>query len=1122
MMRQLPMITSIVFVLLINHVVVADMSCSSSCSKDFCHDSDSKILFIPETTFALSLCPDIDPCETQFRHVIIASHDVVITTPSFTVLNSLEQCQSDSIVSFHNDILNTPITIGPSSSDDPFRFIYNLASMSLTLQPLLESNSITLLVDALLNISFPITVKGEVRLLHNLTLFSTFNPSLLTLKDDVTIDFTGGSLVLNKFWNLMTHSLTLESLDFSCHFILAITSFNFSTALHTNCVYQFSGSGEVFLKQGVSYTYPAHSPPYLIYLEESASLSLDPQTLTAPEATVFLNTTGSLRISFMLSQIAYLKTVHLVKGLFDVGNQQTVVNNLILGSEGVLYVSDSHDLSISESLLIEQNQVPYNLPLVFHGNVVVEIATDVTVTCEELAFFNFHSTRLLVKGKLLLSLVYNGVNHVKVDLDGGIVECVNGCPLAFIDTNGVLSGSLIILELPTDSGSGSPLLLEENTSITWLVKPAQEFNVICLGNCTVKTEGQWQTTSSVSFYTVNNASTTSFFILNNVDFFLVIPMTISQLYLNNKVLKVRNNGITADVGILSGEIRGGALEIKEKLMIEGSMDFSNMRVIISCYSMFSPSISFFSTVLEVSGSGHVIFPIQENTWNKFFSSSLEVAGLIEIGSYADLIDVTLIGGHLNCLTCILNLTVVDGTVTGNVSLQSINFQSNDDIYHPLYVANDSILTLHDTLIEYLDVECVSRCNILLSGIIEFHNSFRMYAVSEDAVLMNPYVASFNRVDQNLQVRIPFFNHGYLSFQSNHELTKNWFGQSNSPQSYVQSIFNTGQLFFNSILLSISALVSSSNVFEENSITFQDSEILVSNFNIDTSNLIVYQSRIWMDLFTISNSSFCLFESNVTVTSRGIIKDNCLFYNGTLISKGVLEMDTTVVYLQSSTLVFEGTVKFPSKFKFQTTWGTSLVIFNSNDIIHYLNDSLLYFYCDCSFDTPIIFINSIVSFSGVVSFSNRVSLFNSTLIFNDNVYFTASSVVDGDSNSFFMPNETLRVMGTWRMDSLLLTSKGSFYFSKSAFFNISHISVSHGCLFFEQDLNLWSISSILVMGGEVSVVNSKNVVIESLLVYSGSIIFSNLTSLELIDTTFSGGISSVPGSLFSYSFLEKCF
>ncbi|KAL0241323.1 hypothetical protein GEMRC1_006558 [Eukaryota sp. GEM-RC1] len=46
--------------------------------------------------------------------------------------------------------------------------------------------------------------------------------------------------------------------------------------------------------------------------------------------------------------------------------------------------------------------------------------------------------------------------------------------------------------------------------------------------------------------------------------------------------------------------------------------------------------------------------------------------------------------------------------------------------------------------------------------------------------------------------------------------------------------------------------------------------------------------------------------------------------------------------------------------------------------------------------------------------------------------------------------------------------------------------------------------MLVMGGEITVTNCQNVVIESLLVYSGSIIFSNLTSLELIDTAFLGG------------------
>ncbi|KAL0241234.1 hypothetical protein GEMRC1_006469 [Eukaryota sp. GEM-RC1] len=450
----------------------------------------------------------------------------------------------------------------------------------------------------------------------------------------------------------------------------------------------------------------------------------------------------------------------------------------------------------------------------------------------------------------------------------------------------------------------------------------------------------------------------------------------------------------------------------------------------------SPLLSFSSTVLEVSGSGHVIFPSQEFPGLASLPSAFDIFGLVEIDlTTDDVTDVTLMGGHLVCVSCTLNLTVFDGIVTGNATLQSINVQSND----PLYVGHNSIITLHDTFIEYLDIECVSKCNILISGNIWCYNNFRLISSSEDAALITRNTVLFNLATQNFQVYIPFFNHGYLIFQSNHEILS-CFEESNSPHSYIQFISNTGQLFFNSLLLTISSFISPSNSLEETATTFHDSEIFISNFNIDTSNLIVNHSRILIDLLTLSNSSLCFFKSNVSIVSRGVFKDNCLFHDGTLISKGVLEFNTSVVYLQSSTLVFEGMVKFPSKFEFQSLSGTSLVVFNSNDIIHVINDSVLDFYCDCAFDSPINFSNSVITFNGVVTFSNRVSLLNSTLIFNDNVCFTASSAVGGDSNSFFMPNRTLTVMGTWDIDSLQLTSEGSFHFVKSSFL-IFPISVS---------------------------------------------------------------------------------
>ncbi|KAL0241821.1 hypothetical protein GEMRC1_007056 [Eukaryota sp. GEM-RC1] len=661
MVSQLSVIASIVFVLLVNQVVVADMSCSSLCNDEYCHDSSTDTLFIPETTSVLSLCLHIGSCVPQFRHVIIASPDVVITTPSLTVYNSLVYCHPESIVSFRNDNEdNILITVGPSSSDDPFRFVSDAASMSLTLQPVLESNSITLLVDDLLNVSFPITVKGEVRLLHNLTLSATFNPSRIILEDDVTIDFTGGSLVLNKGWNLNTHILTLESLDFFCHFILALFSINFASSLHTNCVYHFSGEGEVFITSGVSYSYPANSPRYLIYLEDSASLSLYLNTLSAPVVTIHVNTTGFLRLLHAQDHIAFLKTVHLVKGRFQVGHQQAVVNNLTLGSEGVLSVSNV--LTISESLLLRQNQIPYNLPLVFVDGVEVEIGNSVSVLCEDNDLCNFHNLVLVVRGEL--DFQYYPDFPLIIRLRGGTLNCHELCQ-TFINYDALKSylNGHFILEGYTyrESWSQPPLphaidlggiqpTISVNTSIL------SYFSINCTSDCSLIFQNQGGSIITFFAFVGWNDVLAKVFIYTSVTFNNEVDLHLDEIVHISGAITAENVVITPLMKWSGGTFGSNLISVNQKFIVDHTVDFNNL-------------IYLYSASLQILSQSIVTFTNDLQFSIDYFTGPMLVSGtaIIPFTSTYNVV-VYLDYGKIECSTgCSLSVLDPNGTLGGIVS-----------------------------------------------------------------------------------------------------------------------------------------------------------------------------------------------------------------------------------------------------------------------------------------------------------------------------------------------------------------------------------------------------------------------------------------------------------------------
>ncbi|KAL0240827.1 hypothetical protein GEMRC1_006063 [Eukaryota sp. GEM-RC1] len=476
--------------------------------------------------------------------------------------------------------------------------------------------------------------------------------------------------------------------------------------------------------------------------------------------------------------------------------------------------------------------------------------------------------------------------------------------------------------------------------------------------------------------------------------------------------------------------------------------------------------------------------------------------LLRIDVITDVIDVALMSGHLVCMSCTLNLTVFDGIVTGNATLQLIDFQSIDDVYYPLSVGYDSDLILLNLDINFLDIACLFKCTIFLSGTCHFSNVFRIFSFSESATLINTNSVFFDTTEENLQLMALFINHGQLFLQSNPDQNEAPSDQSNDVSSYIDTLYNYGTFSLSGSLVSISSLFSLSSSIEHSTVTCNNSVIIISDFTADYSNIVFHRSRIVIDQLAISNSSCSLLSSELIVVSNGILNDNCLFEDGILTSQGVLKMNTSSIYLHFSTLVFEGTVIFPFYFEFQAPWGTSRVVFNSS--FHIINDSHLSFFCDCSFESSVIFTNSVITFNGVVSFFDRVSVYNSTLIFNDVALFLPTSVVDGDSHSNFKPSNTLTVMGRWNFPSFEYNSSGVFHFVNSSFFTFSLIRITQGTVIVERSLDHWTISHLSVMSGTLSITNCNNITISAFSVYSGSVTFLNVNSLEVVETTLIGG------------------
>ncbi|KAL0240717.1 hypothetical protein GEMRC1_005953 [Eukaryota sp. GEM-RC1] len=750
-------IVSIALMFLVQQVFGTPLSCSYTCDFPACHDPSYDTLFISETTPELSVCDilgssDQLSCEPQFRHVIFASPEVILNAPSFTVSNSIVLCHPDSIVSFsYDNDVGIPITLGSSMSDDPFLFLSDVTSSSLILQPSFDSNLISLLLNDPLNVSFPITVQGEVKLLHNLTLSSTFNPSHLILEDDVTIEFTGGSLVLNKGWDLNPHKLTLESTDSFCYFILARSSFHFADSLHTNCVYHFAGSGEIFLTPALTYNFPMNSYPYLIYVEDSASLSLYSDTLSEPVATIQVNTTGFLRLLYAQDHIAYLRTVHLAKGEFCVENQQAVVYNLTLGSEGVLSVSNI--LTISRVLLLEQNQIPYNLPLVFVDNVEVEIRKSVVVICENNDDCNFHNIVLIVRGEL--DFQYYPDFSLTIKLRGGTLNCHELCQTfinydtlkSYLNGHFILEGYTYKLSFsrPTpphaiDLGGIQPTI-SVNTSIL------SYFSINCTSDCSLIFQNQGGSIITSFVFVGWNDVLAKVFIYTNVTFNNQDDLHLDQIVHISGAITAENVVITPLMKWSGGTFGSNMISVNQKLIVEHTVDFNNL-------------IYLYSASLQILSQSIVTFTNDLQFSIDYFTGPMLVSGtaIIPFTSTYNVV-VYLDYGKIECNTgCSLSVLDPNGTLGGIVSLRHLFYPTNYNI--PLFLKDDTIIKLHLPSWSVFDVVCLGNC-IVETG---HETSLNMF--------------NFNSLGNNTIARLSVLHHSTVRLHSPLSLSQLYVENSN--------------------------------------------------------------------------------------------------------------------------------------------------------------------------------------------------------------------------------------------------------------------------------------------------------------------------------------------------------
>ncbi|KAL0216800.1 hypothetical protein P9112_008984 [Eukaryota sp. TZLM1-RC] len=353
------------------------------------------------------------------------------------------------------------------------------------------------------------------------------------------------------------------------------------------------------------------------------------------------------------------------------------------------------------------------------------------------------------------------------------------------------------------------------------------------------------------------------------------------------------------------------------------------------------------------------------------------------------------------------------------------------------------------------------------------------------------------------------------------------------------IMNDGSLSFHSTDVFVHDLVAL-----DNSLTNIDNPLLVGVGNLSVTRAAFFYSSSSNTDFTISKSSFTesllhLSGDNVFfnfmsledsfLTCNNTISVTTLFLSNSSITGGKLHCTTCSVdkgiSLVNSTFVSDNSLTI-SSMKTLFMLDHSIFVIDSKLVLSYMSshffsaknssveflDVVLFenvvfiFETACYFHQNVIISNAVLEFTNIVHVDSEMTLNTSTLLIEN--LMVVDGVLNGNSTDDLVLTSMaiIQVYGHFNLGECLNVVSGIFIFEYSSSFNFVNIELTNGEVeIYGSIRDELALDSVLVSTSNLlfqSFINSIS--IESFFIYSGTVTFNNISTLQVFDLEFQGG------------------